>query len=73
MATRYHLFGGDCRTTLGRSAVYEAEDRVRTAIHPSQRPTGMSRRAFGSLVHAPGDGTDREVQRRVLKILMSPE
>jgi pimeloyl-ACP methyl ester carboxylesterase len=57
LPTRYHLFGGDCKTTLGRSVVFDAGDEVRTAIHPSQRPTGMSRRAFGSLIHAPGDGT----------------
>lgn len=30
---------------------------VRTALRPTQRPTGISRKVFASLVHAPGDGT----------------
>ncbi len=57
MPTRYYLFGGDCRPTLDRSIVYEAEGGLRTAMRTSLRPGEMNRRAFESLVLSPGDGT----------------
>ncbi|MBI1951163.1 MAG: hypothetical protein HYS34_07355 [Acidobacteria bacterium] len=53
----YHLFGGDCQSTLKGVLIDPSQDGGRTESRPSQRPEGMSRTEFRALVEAPGDGT----------------
>lgn len=57
----YHLFGGDCRSTVNRSVVVTSAGIVSTSS--SKRPDGMSRAEFKALIRAPGDG--RVVQTSV--------
>lgn len=53
----YHLFGGGCMRTLGRCMLRKTEAGLRPVARPSDRPPGMSRAAFDSLLFEPGDGT----------------
>lgn len=57
----YHIFGGDCRSTVNRSVVLTSAGVVSTSSW--KRPDGMSRGEFKALVMAPGDG--RVVQTSV--------